>query len=111
MLIRDGANLVQSADDVLELIHHFDDRAESAIRSDEIPSNCKFSDIGKSDLADVHGADRTSLLPLLSVTPVAVDELVRQSGMSPSLVQLALLELELAGRLARHAGARVSLSS
>ena len=111
MLIRDGANLVQSADDVLELIRHFDYRAESRVRSDEIQDNCKFSNIGKSDLTDVQNLDRASLLPLLSVTPVSVDELVRQSGLPPNSVQFALLELELAGRLARHAGARVSLSN
>jgi len=38
-----------------------------------------------------------------------VDELIRQSGCAPAVVQTVLLELELAGRLERHAGARVSL--
>jgi DNA processing protein len=38
-----------------------------------------------------------------------VDELIRQSGDSAAAVQLALLELELAGRLVRHAAGRVSL--
>jgi DNA processing protein len=40
---------------------------------------------------------------------VPVDELVRQSGLAPAAVQTVLLELELAGRLERHAGGRVSL--
>jgi DNA processing protein len=48
---------------------------------------------------------------LLTTAPVAVDELVRQSGTAPGGVQMALLELELAGRLERHAGGRVSLKS
>jgi len=46
---------------------------------------------------------------LLGPTPVAIDEIVRQSGHPAASVQMVLLELELAGRLARHAGARVSL--
>ncbi|MBP6555140.1 MAG: DNA-protecting protein DprA, partial [Novosphingobium sp.] len=50
------------------------------------------------------------LAGLLTMAPVAVDELIRQSGESPAAVQLALLELELAGRLVRHAGGRVSLA-
>lgn len=108
-LIRDGAILIQSADDVLELIRHFDDRAEAldvddaagAGRHDFLQSETEPTDIGH--------AERAPVVDLLSVTPVAVDELVRQSGLSPSVVQLALLELELAGRLTRHAGARVSL--
>jgi len=41
--------------------------------------------------------------------PVAVDELIRQSGQGAAAIQLALLELELAGRLVRHAAGRVSL--
>ena len=46
---------------------------------------------------------------LLTTAPVAVDELIRQSGEAPAAVQLALLELEIAGRLVRHAAGRVSL--
>jgi len=53
--------------------------------------------------------DRDAVAGLLGPTPVAVDELVRQSGRPAAAVQLVLLELELAGRVARHAGARVSL--
>jgi DNA processing protein len=41
--------------------------------------------------------------------PVPVDELIRQSALPGAAVQLVLLELELAGRLERHAGGRVSL--
>ena len=40
----------------------------------------------------------------------SVDELVRQTGTTPGTVQMALLELEIAGRLERHAGGRVSLA-
>jgi DNA processing protein len=42
---------------------------------------------------------------------VPVDELIRQSGASGASIQLALLELEIAGRLVRHAGGRVSLAA
>ena len=41
--------------------------------------------------------------------PVPIDELIRQSGLAPATVQTVLLELELAGRLERHAGGKVSL--
>ncbi|WP_368856352.1 hypothetical protein [Enterobacter hormaechei] len=37
--------------------------------------------------------------------------MLRQSGLVPAVVQTALLELELAGRLERHAGGRISLRS
>src|SRR3546814_7580159 len=57
---------------------------------------------------DASDGERRSLIDLLGPTPVAVDELVRQSGQAASTVQLLLLELELAGRVERHAGAGCS---
>jgi DNA processing protein len=59
--------------------------------------------------ADAAEAERRSVLTLLSPTPVAVDEIIRQSGLPPAIVQTILLELELAGRLERHAGGKASL--
>ena len=46
---------------------------------------------------------------LLGPSPVPVDEIVRLSGAETGAVQLVLLELDLAGKLDRHAGGRVSL--
>lgn len=46
---------------------------------------------------------------LLGTAPVDVDELVRSAGLPVRVVHAALLDLELAGRIARHAGNRVSL--
>ena len=42
-------------------------------------------------------------------SPVPVDEVIRLSGVPSGAVQMALLELDLAGRLDRHAGGKVSL--
>jgi len=49
------------------------------------------------------------LAELLGSGPVSVDELVRRCQMSPPVVRAALLDFELAGRLERHPGDRVSL--
>jgi DNA processing protein len=49
-----------------------------------------------------------ALLEILSPTPVAVDELVRQCQLSAAAVATLLLELELAGRIERHPGNLVS---
>ena len=98
-LIRDGAVLVQSAADVIELIEGFAGSPRSTFR--ESAAEYAFIDETADAPADIAG--------LLTRAPVAVDELIRQSGEAPAAVHLALLELELAGRLVRHAGARVSL--
>ena len=50
-----------------------------------------------------------SVIDLLGPSPVPIDDLVRQSGLSIRIVQTALLEVEIAGRLERHGGNAVSL--
>lgn len=100
-LIREGAMLVQSAADVIELLSGFDGTPRSTFRE----SGGEFEPM-PDDLGDVPA----DVAALLTTAPVAVDELIRQSGDTPAAVQLALLELELAGRLIRHAAGRVSLA-
>ena len=98
-LIRDGATLVQSAADVIEAIRPFEGKVESPptpFEETAAPSEC-------DELA------ARTVEELLGPSPVAVDELIRQSGVASGAVQMALLELDLAGRLDRHAGGKVSL--
>jgi len=52
---------------------------------------------------------RPEILEMLGPTPVEIDELVRQSGLSAATIAVILLELDLAGRLERHPGQRVAL--
>lgn len=100
-LIREGAVLVQSVDDVVELLTGFDGTPRSTFRE---PAHSNY-DFGE-ELADAEPADIASLL---TTAPVAVDELIRQSGESAAAVQLALLEMEIAGKITRHAAGKVSL--
>ena len=99
-LIRDGATLVQSAADILEQVRPIDARM---VRAPATGFDAPPPD------GDVGAADRQRVLGLLGPAPVGIDELIRQAGIVPAAVQLVLLELELAGRLERHAGGRVSL--
>ena len=57
---------------------------------------------------DPDDAARTAVTALIGHAAVPVDELIRQSGRTPAAVQMVLLDLELAGRIDRHAGGRVS---
>lgn len=99
-LIRDGATLVQRTDDVIELLTGFQGQPRSVLRET----------MTTWELAPEDTGDPADIAALLTTAPVPVDELVRQSGSSAGAVQLALLELELAGSLVRHAGGRVSHS-
>jgi DNA processing protein len=100
LLIREGATLIQNADDVLEAV------SPSSIRP--APKPGRVRELQAQAPADADEAERRTIADLLGPTPVPVDELIRQSGLAPALVPTILLELELAGRLERHAGGKVS---
>jgi len=57
----------------------------------------------------VPDADRERLLTALGPAPIDIDELGRATGLSARAIQIALLELALAGRLERHGHQLVSL--
>jgi DNA processing protein len=103
-LIREGARLVEDFEQVIESLGEVG------------PPNLKFHENLKSDdqlsekntLKD-HTKLHDQVLALLGPSPVAVDELVRQCHCSPPVLGMVLLELDLAGRLERHPGNRVSL--
>lgn len=96
-LIRDGATLIQTAADVV------DELRPSAARVASAPS--EYEPLAAEVSEEVLGA----VEQLLGPSPVPVDELIRLSGGSSGAVQMALLELDLGGRLDRHAGGKVSL--
>ncbi len=100
-LIREGAVLVQNAADVIEAIGTIDARMVRQGRSD-------FA--GEPMQSDVTERERAAVVGLLGAAPVPVDEIIRLSGLGPAVVQTVLLELELAARLERHAGGKVSIS-
>jgi DNA processing protein len=103
-LIRKGATLVQDATEIAELLRPMDDRAKRPKQSSF------FSERAAEEPALISDNNQRSLIVgLLGMTNVSVDELVRQSGLSTSAVQMVLLELELAGKLERGAGAQVRL--
>jgi DNA processing protein len=99
-LIRQGATLIQNASDVMDAIGGIDSRM---VRQES------FDFAGAPVSGDVAAAERAAVAALLGRAPVPVDEVIRLSGVGLAAVQTVLLELELAQRLERHAGGRVSL--
>lgn len=99
-LIRQGATLVQNALDVMEAIRRMQPRLASPQMNYE-PIEPEWMDGDAGSLGTVEA--------LLGPSPVPVDEVIRLSGAPSGAVQMALLELDLAGRLDRHAGGKVSL--
>lgn len=111
-MIRDGAVLVQRAEDILELITGFEGQARSHFRA-ERPRDDTGDLVTPQDAApppqDTPPAVADRVAALLGMAPVSVGELIRQSGASTADVQAALIDMELSGAIQRHAGGRVSL--
>jgi DNA processing protein len=101
-LIREGATLVQSVTDILEVLTPLHRLGAGDPSQGYLP----FLTSG----TDPSASDRQSITELLGPTPVPVDELVRLSSLPPATVQMIVLEMELAGLVTRHAGGRVSLN-
>ena len=104
-LIRQGATLTESAADVVEAL------ARGTPPGFAEPKETSKFQGAKAEPADQAAlrAGRAAVLGLLGPAPVAVDELIRQSRLTPSIMLTILLELELAGRLERHPGGKVAL--
>ncbi len=104
-LIQDGAQLVASIEDVLKGL----DDLKARDRGGEVfmqPANPGDA-YGHPEVPESLHA---RLIQLLSPSPVSIDDLIRESTAPAHLVVAALLELELAGRIERHSGQRVSLA-
>ncbi len=101
-LIRDGASLLSRAADVLD-----------ALAGNFSPSRTMFLEpepLALDEPPDTGPDARRRLLSLLSPAPVAIDDLIRESALAAAAVAGLLLELELAGRIARHPRGLVSLT-
>ena len=136
-LLRDGASICASAQDVLNVLDPlrardpFASLRETAaepteplwgeqrlldIDPDAIPRAViggQFEEAGSPGLGDKNAmrSVRDRVLELLSPSPVTVDDLVRAAGAPIRDVRVALLELDLAGRIEHIGGDRVSLIS
>lgn len=103
-LLRQGAALVESAADVLAVLNEAPGIPLLEPEPiDFIHRPAQLPDPSEIDLA------RQSVHECLGPAPLEVDEIIRSCQISPSVVSMVLLELELAGRLERHPGNRVSL--
>jgi DNA processing protein len=105
-LIQDGAILIQRAQDILQNIDNFNG-GTTLSDSSKTQENLHFLPPSQDDqeIGDI----RAALLDHLSQMPLSVDELARTCHVSIPDLQMALLELELAGRLQRLPGNRVAL--
>lgn len=101
-LIQQGARLITGAADILETLGSADPSRRALFASDWQPEPTPNAPPPSDD-------DKSRLLTALSATPMDVDELIRQSGLSAAAMQMLLLELDLAGQIEWSSGQLVAL--
>lgn len=101
-LLKDGAILVTEARDVIDHIRPLTGAPVAERPVFEEPPDFAATPPPGED-------DRARVLEALGPTPIGVDDIIRHTGLHPAQVFMILLELDLAGRLERHAGGMVSL--
>jgi DNA processing protein len=100
-LLKQGATLVTEAADVVSVLEPILGRSVNLPVEEPGPPIAPDDETGE--------AQRSRIVSLLGPSPVAIDDLVRLSQLSPAIVRTVLLELEIAGRLERHGASLVSL--
>lgn len=101
-LIRNGAALIESAADVLAALERGREPSLFERRPDSGPS-APPADFDARETARA----RALLLEALGHAPTPLDLLVRETGLPVALIQATLLEMELAGLVARHPGGQI----
>ena len=92
-LIKDGAKLVESAQDVREELKH--------------PDAVRFRPTTRSPAASTADAEERKLLDALGYDPVSPDEVCASTGWPIDRVLRSLLQLELGGSVVQSAGGKV----
>jgi DNA processing protein len=135
-LIRNGATLCTSVDDVIEALARqiadpacpnlLSDHSAGALRDEPLweeldipevalPPSVPADDAGPKQatnpMAEESATPQARLVALLGPSPVSIDELARVANLSMRETRAILLELELLGRLARSGGDLVSLAT
>ncbi|MCY1744925.1 DNA-processing protein DprA [Ensifer sp. SL37] len=105
-LLKQGAIVTTGPDDVIEALAPLS-RLELPLPGVREPDGQARAGVPVS----ASDRDRAAVSTALGPTPVEIDDIVRHTGLSPAQVYLLLLELDLAGRLDRHAGGLVSLAT
>ncbi len=112
-LLRDGAILTESAEDVSSA---WSGNWQHAQVQRNPPTRLPALDIHKhlnpqSAPQDAATSDeaRRDIVAALGTTPSSIDDIVRHTGVPSDTAQMVFTELELGGRLERHPGGRISL--
>jgi DNA processing protein len=111
-LLKTGATMATEPEDVLAtLAPMLREVPAGDVRRAEEPAPREGEGPVAGRLPEIGAQDRARLLAALGPAPVDIDELARATGLPVRAMQIALIELTLAGRIERHGHQLVSLAS
>lgn len=99
-LIKDGANILTVIEDIFDVIN-----SPRSIQNDLFLERESLP----GDDTEPSDDDRSRVLSLISHSPTPIDDIVRESRLSPGMVAGILLELEVTGKITQMVGSCVSL--
>jgi DNA processing protein len=105
-LLKSGATLVTEPDDLLSALAPL--TGTHAPGQYEEPETEQAAE--SAPYEPLSDSDRDRVIAALGAAPIDIDTLVRGTGLEIRQVQVALIELALAGRIERHGNGFVSLS-
>ncbi|UTW54255.1 DNA-processing protein DprA [Kordiimonas sp. SCSIO 12610] len=118
-LIKDGAILTRSAEDILDtqsalpntMLKNMDRRPLIDITDDET-SRIEEEEAPSTSAPPSHSVQSSEniVLELLSLEPVHIDEIIRRSNLSVHIATAIITTLEIEGKIIKHSGGRISLS-
>jgi DNA processing protein len=100
-LIRQGAKLVETADDILAELAPLARASISPNQTHSIANDAHQNKMPENNELD---EDYQNLLKIMGYDPITIDSLIEQSGLTPEEVSSMLLILELQGRIASSPG-------
>lgn len=104
-LLKEGAHLVESAEDILNNLPSYNNLKQKLEQNDnniQEPTDVNYT----SEITDQM---RQKVTELLSATPTNFDELLKEVELPLQVVYTIILELELAGKIARYPGNKIAL--
>lgn len=116
MLIKNGANLIENANDVLQILQNlpmdFSSQISAPTKTNLFSKNNIEPDLFEPAKPSSNKiiSSNDIFLENLSANPVHIDEIIKQTQLSAAQVNSLLMEFEMEGKITRHAGNKVSLA-
>lgn len=101
-LIKNGAPLVESAQDIIDHLS-----VTPSFSFSETKENKQNIQQSEPQIYEPSDQDRTDILSLLDGSPAEIDALIRETGLPASVISVLLVELELGGQIERLPGNKI----